>query len=210
MARCDVQAVVRGGDIESTDTTSITRYLLAWQADPDDTYSAEQLYRHAYQYLRQMALARLKRETDRPFTPTELVNEAWLNLKPTGKTLGSREQFFRLASTVMRNLLVDHARERLAAKRGGNWLRVTLSAVERERGIIGDESLLDLDAALDRLRRDHPRPSDVVLLRCFGGLQLEEIAKTLDVSLATVKRDWTFACAWLASTLGNKGKTDDD
>lgn len=197
------------GEIEITDTALITRYLLAWQADPDDTDSAEQLSRLVYEYLRGMALARLKREAGAPFTPTELVNEAWLNLKPTGRALTSREQFFRLASTVMRNLLVDHARERLAAKRGGDWLRLTLSAAERERSL-GDETLLDLDLALDRLRRDHQRPCDVVLLRCFGGLKLEEVATTLNVSLATVKRDWAFACAWLATVLKEKGETDDD
>lgn len=184
---------------------SITRYLLAWQANPGDAHAAEQLSRLAYRYLRQMAQARLKRESGQPFTPTELVHEAWLNLDPTGKALASREHFFRLASTVMRNLLVDHARERLAAKRGGDWLRLTLSAAEREQ-TLDDETLLDLDRALDRLGRDHPRHADVVILRCFGGLLLNEIAATLNISLATVKRDWTFACAWLADALDKKRK----
>lgn len=189
-------------------TALMTRYLLAWQADPDDAHAADQLSRLAYQYLRQMALARLKRESGQPFTPTELVHEAWLNLKPAGKALTGRGQFFRLVSTVMRNLLVDHARERLAAKRGGDWLRLTLSAAEREQGV-GDETLLDLDRALDRLGREHPRHADVVILRNFGGLQLDEIATTLDVSVATVKRDWTFACAWLGDALNNNGNHDD-
>jgi len=195
------------GDSEISDRASITRYLRAWQADPDDAAAAEQLSRQVYQYLKQMALARLRRETDRPFTPTELVNEAWLGLQPAGKPLANREQFFKLASTVMRNLLVDHARERMAAKRGGGWLRLTLSAAERERGI-DDETLLDLDRLLDRLCRDHPRPAEVVILRCFGGLKLDRIAETLAISLATVKRDWTFACAWLAEALN--GSEDED
>ena len=192
-----------------SDTDSITRYLLAWQANPDDEHASEQLSRLAYSYLRQMAQARLRKETGQPFTPTELVHEAWLNLKPSGKTLASREQFFRLASMVMRNLLVDHARDRLAAKRGGDWLRLTLSAAEREQAV-DDETLLDLDRALDHLGRDHPRHADVVILRCFGGLLLNEIAATLNVSLATVKRDWTFACAWLADALQHNGNTDVD
>ncbi|MFU8832083.1 MAG: ECF-type sigma factor [Wenzhouxiangella sp.] len=185
------------------ETALVTRYLLAWQQDPDDAQVAEQLSRLTYEYLRQMASSRLRGEAEQHFTPTELVHEAWMNLKPTGTAMTSRNQFFRLASTVMRNLLVDHARERLAAKRGGYWLRLTLSAADREE-TVGNETLLDLDRALDRLAREHPRPGDVVVLRCFGGLKLSEIANTLEISLATVKRDWSFACAWLGDALSTE------
>lgn len=183
-----------------SETAQITRYLLAWQENSDDQQAREQLSRLTYRYLRQMARARLCGETDPSLTPTELVHEAWLNLKPAGQNLTSRSQFFKLASRVMRNLLVDQARERLAVKRGGGWLRMTLSAADRERPV-GNETLLDLDRALDRLAAEHPRHAEVVLLRCFGGLQLNEIASALDISLATVKRDWVFACAWLADAL---------
>ncbi|MDT8408402.1 MAG: ECF-type sigma factor, partial [Wenzhouxiangellaceae bacterium] len=187
----------------------MTRYLQDWQFDPGDTAAAEQLARLTYRQLRRIAQARLQREASRPFTPTELVHEAWLNLKPGGKILAGRDQFFKLASTVMRNLLVDHARERLAAKRGGRQQRVTLSLAENEQEF-SDERLLDLDQALNRMAESHPRHVKVVTLRCFGGLQLDEVAAALDVSRATIKRDWTFACAWLADALEHKGSRNVD
>jgi RNA polymerase sigma factor (TIGR02999 family) len=183
-----------------SETAAITRCLLAWQANPENHQLGDQLSRLTYHYLRQMASARLRGETDPALTPTELVHEAWLSLKPAGPDMTSRNQFFKLASTVMRNLLVDLARERRAAKRGGGWLRMTLSAADHERSF-GSETLLDLDRALEQLAEQHPRHGEVVVLRCFGGLSLAEIATTLDISLATVKRDWVFACAWLADAL---------
>lgn len=186
------------------DPAMLSRRLRSCQQAPDNIQATEQLSRLTYDYLKQMARARLCRETEQPFTPTELVHEAWLGLKPNGQALANRNQFFKLASTVMRNLLVDHARERLAAKRGGSWLRMTLSAAEREQAV-GSDTLLDLDRALDQLAKQHPRHADVVMLRCFGGLQLTEIAATLEISLATVKRDWAFACAWTGDALRGDG-----
>ncbi|MDT8322332.1 MAG: ECF-type sigma factor [Xanthomonadales bacterium] len=178
----------------------VTQYLMAWQRDPNDPRVAEQLAGLTYERLKQIAQSRLRSESRSPFSPTELVHEAWLSLKPSGLELRNRNEFFRLFSIVMRNVLIDQARQRMAAKRGGEWLRLTLSAADREQ-TFASEALMDLDLALDRLAVHYPRHSEVVVLRCFGGLNLSEISDVLTISLATVKRDWVFACAWLADEL---------
>lgn len=182
------------------DPKGITRTLLALQTDSDDPEALERLYLLTYRYMKQMARSRLHGESDAALTPTELVHEAWFSLSSRAETPTSRDQFFKLASRIMRNILVDQARERLAAKRGGGWLRMTLSAVDREQ-TVSSEALLDLDRALRRLSREHPRHAEVILLRCFGGLKLSEIATALEISPATVKRDWVFARAWLADAI---------
>lgn len=184
----------------------ITACLLAWQADPQDAVASGHLANIIYQRLRELAHARLLRESVKPFTPTELVHETWLQLKPPGNQLTGRSQFLKLASTVMRNLLVDQARERLSQKRGGDRVCVTLAIADHQQPF-DDERLLDLEYALNALGDAHPRHVDVINLRCFGGLKLGEIADTLNVSLATVKRDWVFARAWLADALreGHRG-----
>lgn len=178
----------------------ITRNLLAWQANPDDPRTAALLARLTYDHLRQIARGRLQRESSEPLTPTELVHEAWLRIRPPGEQLTDRKQFFRFASTVMRSLLVDQARERLSRKRGGDQFRVTLSLAEREQ-TVSDEQLLDIDRVLVELGKAHPRPMEIVNLRCFGGLSIEEMAELLEVSPATIKRDWKYARAWLADAL---------
>lgn len=180
----------------------ITRWLRVWQRDPGNTRAADELAARAYEHLRQIARARLQRESNQPFTPTELVHEAWLNIRPPEAPLEGRVPFFKLASRVMRSLLVDQARERLSLKRGGDRVRVTLSIAERERErTFSDEQLLDLERALTMLGESHPRHVEVVDLRCFGGLKLDEVAKVLGISRATVKRDLAFARAWLADAM---------
>jgi len=188
----------------------ITQWLRVWQDDPDDARAADQLAALAYGHLRGIARARLQRELNQPFTPTELVHEAWLNIRRPEAPLEGRGQFFKLASRVMRSLLVDQARERLSLKRGGDRVRVTLSIAERERERpFSDEQLLDLERALVKLAASHPRHVEVVNLRCFGGLKLDEVAELLGTSRATVKRDWAFARAWLADAL-REGEYDGD
>ena len=155
----------------------ITRWLRVWQSDPDDARAADRLAALVYDHLRRIAQARLRREANQPFTPTELVHEAWLNIRPPEAPLDGRVSFFKLASRVMRSLLVDQARERLSLKRGGDRVRVTLSIAERERErALSDEQLLDLERALVGLGESHPRHVEVVNLRSFGGLKLDEVA----------------------------------
>jgi RNA polymerase sigma factor (TIGR02999 family) len=185
------------------DQSRLTLLLRAWQDNPTDSQVASRLAEAVYSELRRIARARLHRESLQPFEPTELVHEVWLRIKPPDTAFDSRENFYKLASTVMRNLLVDQARERLSNKRGGDRCRVTLANFGDEQAF-SDVRMLDLDRALDKLAIDHPRAAAVVEMRCFGGLTLREIADELDVGLATVKRDWAYARAWLIVELKEK------
>jgi RNA polymerase sigma-70 factor (ECF subfamily) len=131
--------------------------------------------------------------------PTALVHEAFLRLAGLDVPYEDRAHFMRAASQAMRRVLVDHARARNAAKRGGN-LRVTLdeSLVPQDEGVV---DLLVLDDALSRLAAAEPRCARVVELRFFGGLEVAEVAAAMGISTATAKRDWQFARAWLAKAL---------
>lgn len=179
---------------------SLTLLLQHWQSDPDDRQAASRLATAVYAQLRQLAASRLRHESHTMSSPTDLVHELWLRMDPASLCTDSRAHFFRVASLSLRNMLVDRARERLAAKRGGGVECVSLRWAANDASF-SDPRLLDLDAALERLRREHARHADVVQLRCFGGLALEEIGQVLGTSLATVKRDWTFATAWLADAM---------
>ena len=154
-----------------------------------------------YNQLRSMAEQRLRRENDgQTLQPTELVHEAFLRL-PDAEAMAyeNRDHYLRLASVVMRRVLVDRARARLADKRDGG-IRVTLVddvAGTSDRSV----NLLMLDDALTRLATAEPRCAQVVELRFFGGLDIEGTARALGISTATVKRDWLFARAWLARAL---------
>lgn len=186
------------------DSQGITRLLSNWQSRPEDSAAAEALARRVYGELRDIAAGRLARSPGAPLTPTELVNEAWLKVQAAGGEFRDRKHFFRLASVCMRNLLVDLARERLAAKRGGPLQPVTLStSAGHDAGLETD--VLDLDRALEALRLQHPGHADIVELHCFGGLGFAEISVVTGASLATVKRGWTFARAWLIDALRDPG-----
>jgi RNA polymerase sigma factor (TIGR02999 family) len=151
-----------------------------------------------YGELRRLAAAYLRGE--RPghtLQPTALVHEAYLRLidqKQIDWT--NRAQFIGIAAVMMRRILVNHARDRLADKRGGGAEHVPLTL--GGEGIGAPEvNLLDLHDALTDLSESDPRKGRIVELKFFGGLTTEEIAETLDVSVATVERDWKFARAWL-------------
>lgn len=133
--------------------------------------------------------------------PTALVDDVFMKLVGSaGMPWSGRRHFFSVAAKAMRQLVVDHARERAAAKRGGEWERVTLEGVglaEARAPIDG----LELDAALARLAGLDARQAEVVELRIFGGLSVEDVARTLDVSETTVKVAWRGAKAWLRREL---------
>lgn len=112
-----------------------------------------------------------------------------------------RAHFFALAAQTMRRVLIDYARARIAGKRGGVQERVSLSAVEGWNPVAHSEDILILDEALSKLERADPRAARVVELRFFGGLQEEEVAEVLGISVITVKRDWKVARAWLMGRL---------
>ena len=175
----------------------MTALLAAWRDGAEGADS--RLLERVYGELRRLARAQLRREAGgRTLDPTGLVHEAYLRLLPqSGTRWQNRSHFFAIAATMMRRILVDRARARAARKRQ-NPEAVTLS----EPSVPGRRvELLDLDRALDELARDHPRAARVVELRYFADLDVTEIAGVLGVTDRTIKRDWSFAKAWLAAAI---------
>jgi RNA polymerase sigma factor (TIGR02999 family) len=161
------------------------------------------LFSAVYADLRAAARAHLRYERpDHTLQATALVHEAYLRLLGGAyPTWNDRQHFFRAAAEAMRRILVEHARRRARVKRGGNPIRVSLTDVDS--GIQHDPAeILALDAAIRRLEQQDPAAADIVRLRFFAGLSVEETARMLDVSERTVKREWAFARAWLFDALG--------
>jgi RNA polymerase sigma factor (TIGR02999 family) len=177
-------------------SSRLTDQLVAYgRGDPG---ALDALMPRVYEELRTLAHRHLANERHRhTLLTTDLVHEVYLKLVDGSRVqVRDKQHFFALASRAMRQVLIDHARSRLAAKRGGGGVPVTLDeglAVSPDQTV----ALLDLDEALRRLEAESERRCRVVEYRFFGGLSLEEIAESLGVSLATVKREWTVARAWL-------------
>jgi RNA polymerase sigma factor (TIGR02999 family) len=180
----------------SRDGDDVTGMLVAWGRG--DRAADGRLMAVVYDDLRRVARRRLRAErTDHSLAPTALVHEAYLRLVDLRRVRWqNRAQFFAIAARVMRQILVDHARAHAAAKRGGPGWKVPL-ADEVGATAPPEVDLLDLDAALGKLATINPRLGELVVLRFFGGLTVEEAADALGLSPATVKRDWTRARAWL-------------
>jgi RNA polymerase sigma factor (TIGR02999 family) len=175
----------------------VTRLLEAWGRG--DEKARDELIPVVYAELRRRAAAYLRREKPgHTLRPTDLVHEAYLRLCAQDSGFKNRGQFFGMASRLMRRILIDHARARGAAKRG-RGLRVPL-ADDIAAGA-DPPDLLDLDRALDELASLDDRQGQLVELRFFGGLTLEEAAQVLGVSLATAKVEWAHAKAWLFARL---------
>jgi len=156
-----------------------------------------------YDRLRALAHQRLAAApAEHSLNTTGLVHEAYLRfVESSGATFQSRDHFLAIAAGVMRNVLVDHARARVAAKRGGGAALLELREEAWVTGVDLDR-VEDLDEALKRLELLDERQARMIEQRYFGGLSLEEIASAMDLSLATVKRDLRSARAWLATELG--------
>lgn len=156
----------------------------------------------AYDELRRLAAHLKRREPGVTLDPTGLVNEAWIKLSRSPELADTSPLHFkRIAARAMRQVLVESARRRQAEKRGGpDRVAITLDEDVSDPGALATD-VLQLDDALEALARLHPRPAAVVEARFFGGLTTAEIAATLDISEATVLRDWRTARAWLASEL---------
>lgn len=167
-------------------------------ADGDDSRA---LVESAYRELHAVAERLLASErADHTLQPTALVHEAWLRLEDGGR-FNDAHHFFATAARAMRRVLVDHARGKGRAKRGGGWQRVELEPVSGDDDTPGEVDLVALDAALEQLEAASPRQARVVELRFFAGLEMDAIAEVLKVSPATVARDWRFARAWMARAL---------
>jgi RNA polymerase sigma factor (TIGR02999 family) len=179
----------------------VAELLRRWSAGERD--GLDELISVVYGTLRTLAHQRLRGALgERSLNTTGLVHEAYLRLvESSGVSFQSPDHFLAVASRVMRNVLVDHARSRSAAKRGSG---VTLAELHEESWFaeVDLDKVVELDEALARLEQLDDRQGRMVELRYFGGLSLGEIARAMDVSLATVKRDLRSARAWLAVELG--------
>ena len=186
----------------------VSRLLLAWSEG--DKAAMDQLIPLVYGELRRLAKHHMRRErAGHTLQTTALIHEAYLRLIDASQArLENRRHFFAAASRLMRQVLTDLARERGSHKRGGGAEQVSLDEalmVSEQR----DEGLLALDEALQALAELDARKSQVVELRFFGGLSVEETAEALDVSVETVHRDWRLARSWLLRRLRGKVTSDE-
>jgi RNA polymerase sigma factor (TIGR02999 family) len=188
----------------------LTALLQAWSGG--DESALNELLPLVYGELRRQAARQLRSQPPgHTLQATALVHEAYLRLADAPGDWQGRSHFFGVAARAMRSILVDHARARRAAKRGGGGVAVTLGAAERagelpDRTADADVDVEALDEALTRLAGLDPRQARVVELRYFGGLSIEETAGVLGVSHATVEREWKTARLWLRRELrGDSG-----
>ena len=177
----------------------VTALLQEWRAG--NQAALEQLVPIIYEELRRVARARFRLERpDHTLQPTALVHEAYLRLIGSRSVPSqSRAQLFAVAARLMREILVDHARRKAARKRGGTPTQLVFGDSTTPQTAIVD--LLALDEALNELRALDPRLCQVVELKFFAGLNIDETAQSLQVSTATVERDWMVSKAWLHQRL---------
>jgi RNA polymerase sigma factor (TIGR02999 family) len=179
----------------------ITQLLMAWGDGRRE--ALDDLIPLVYADLRRTAAGYMRREApDYALQPTALVHEAFVRLVDQKRVKWrNRAHFFGVAAGMMRRILVDHARRRRAAKRGGDWERLTLAG--DEAAVDGQKNIdaLALDEALGRLAAIDPQQARIVELRYFGGLTIDETAEIIGISPATVVREWTIAKAWLRCDL---------
>lgn len=185
---------------------SVTALLTAWQRG--ERNALDRLIPIIYEDLRQMAARYMRSErAGHTLQATALVNEAFLRLnREQSQAWENRTHFFAVAAQTMRNLLVDHARAAAREKRGGSAVHV---GIEEAASVIVAEPvmLVALDDALHKLAEIDPRAGLIVELRYFVGMNNDQIAKVLDLSEKTVRRDWNTARAWLEAELSNSYKT---
>jgi RNA polymerase sigma factor (TIGR02999 family) len=193
------QSQTSSGDGQTSETTQLLR---AW-AD-GDRGALERLTPRVYRTLRRIAGYQMQHErAGHSMQATALVHEAYLELiDVTNVNWQHRAHFFAVSAQIMRHILLDRARRRVAAKRGGTAERVNLDELPDLSGEQAKE-LIALEDALNVLAENDARKARVVELRFFGGLSVEETAEVLEVSPETVMRDWKFARSWLQSELGS-------
>ena len=189
--------------MEPPESKSLTQLLI--DVGNGQNGALNQILPHIYDELRRLAGYYMSRERpDHTLQPTALVHEAYLRLIDQRRVdWKNRAQFFGLAANMMRRILVNHARDRAAGKRGGDAVKVTLS-VEPGVFAVPELTVLALDEALEKLAQVDGRKSRIVEFKFFTGLTTEEIAEVLGISSATVEREWKFARAWLYNALAGQ------
>lgn len=169
--------------------------LLLQAAKGGDGGARDELFSRIYDDLHQRAQRIFSdQRAGHTLQPTAVVHEAWMKLCKGEELANDREHFFAVAVTAMRQIIIDHARARQAAKRGGGLRPVTLDS---EQVISLDEDVLSLDDSLEKLSKLNERHAKVVELRVFGGLSIDETAAVLGVTHSTIESDWSMARAWL-------------
>jgi RNA polymerase sigma factor (TIGR02999 family) len=186
---------------ETFDPGQVTQWLSALEVIEPTT--ANRLFELLYDDLRRLARGHMRREgSEHTLSATALAHEAWFRMAEQTRTQWkNRSHFLAVASTMMRRILVNHELARRAAKRDADLVPITLSGMD-QLGAPPDRDLVAVHEALLAFETIDARAAKVVELRFFGGLENEEIAGVLGISLATVKRDWTLARAWLHRELG--------
>ena len=183
------------------ETHSITELLERWRSGDKD--AGDRIMELVYAELHEMASKEMRRERrEHTLQTTALVHEAYLRLCGGCEPVQcvDRSHFFAVAAQQLRRVLVDHARRVRSERRGGGFVKVAFRDFDAA-GCGLDERLLAVDESLERLHTLDPRAAKIVELRYFGGLTEAEAAETLDISIATLKRDWDFARTWLANEL---------
>jgi len=189
---------------EPVDPGQVTQWL---SQNPDiDARTANRLFEMLYDDLRRVARSHMRREhLEHTLSTTGLTHEAWFRMAEQNRTQWkNRSHFLAVASTMMRRILVNHEMARRAAKREADLVPLTLNGLDA-LGAPPDRDLVAVHEALLAFEALDARAAKVVELRFFGGLENEEIAEALGISLATVKRDWQLARAWLHRELGGAG-----
>lgn len=182
----------------NSDSQNVTQLLIAWEHG--DKAAGDELMPLVYGQLRRIARNRLRGEfASQTLQTTDLINEAYVRLVEQSVDWQSRAHFFGIAARLMRQILVDKARARHAQKRGGDQQQVSLTDVDAE--LKQGSDLLALHEALESLAKVDPKRSEIVELRFFGGLTIEETAEVMGVSAPTIERSWRAARAWLQTEM---------
>lgn len=184
----------------SEEPREITELLISWQAG--DQEALNKIMPLLYDELRRISRAQLRKEKPgHTLQATALVNEVYMKMVDQNRTnWQSRAHFLSVAANVMRRILVDYWHHKNRQKRGGDAIQVTLSDLD-QLGLSKDTDLEALNEGLEALEAFDPRKARLVELKFFGGLNIDEIAEVLDISQATVGRDWKAARAWLHAFL---------
>ena len=178
--------------------TDVTRILN--QIENGDPSASDELLPLVYQELRRLASARLANEKPgQTLQATALVHEAFLRLvdNSNDQRWDSSRHFFAAAAEAMRRILIERARQRNSLKKGGDLNRIDISNVEPTYLPLACDDILGLDEALQKLNEQHPRKAELVKLRFFAGLTVDEAAKTLGISTTSTENDWAYARSWL-------------
>lgn len=187
-------------DHRTSSEPGVAKLTLLLEGIAADGRGVEALYAQVYTELRNQAAAWLRR-TPITLQPTELVAELYLKLEGSEHRFENRRHFFGACAQAMRQVLADHARKRMSEKRGSGKRPLEFDE-ERMPGRADATDVFDVSMAIEKLHAESDRSAQILELRYFGGLSIEEAAAVAEVSVATANRDWRFARAWLANYLG--------